>query len=125
MTLHEAVPLISLIVHLNFIANGLVGWSPDKGSEKNEAYRMETKEPALVATGKCVPHPIHAYVQVSWHLYTEGCYVYWPFSVAEMLGSLGWNGCSTTHWWCMNGGEVQSRLFLMYLQHCHTAMHCM
>ncbi|KAL0049466.1 hypothetical protein WJX82_003049 [Trebouxia sp. C0006] len=28
------------------------GWTPDKGSEKNEAFRKQTKEPSLVSTGK-------------------------------------------------------------------------
>ena len=36
-----------------------LGWTPDKGSEQNEAYRMKTKEPALVATGKYVPGKTH------------------------------------------------------------------
>ncbi len=31
---------------------GLTGWTPDKGSEKNEAFRKQTKEPSLVSTGK-------------------------------------------------------------------------
>ena len=33
----------------------LVGWTPDKGSIKNERQRQKNKAPALVATGKYVP----------------------------------------------------------------------